>query len=622
MIFMGICGEKYYAKLKERALNLPNAPGVYLFLGQGRDEILYIGKAKNLKKRVVSYFANNKDARTQIGFLLSKVKHIDWVATTNEKEAFILEDQLIKKRKPCYNIRFKDDKTYINLVFDLSHPFPRPKIVRRPNIGKNLTILGPYPSAGVIRDLLRTLEPMFPLRTCSDLEMKNRARPCIRHSIGLCSAPCVGLIDQESYLDMVKGVIAILKGRLGDVTQFFKARIQGYAGKLEFEKAASLRDRLVLVNKSLEEQSVISYRGLKSADIWGIAHIERSLAAYRLKVRGGKLEDGYARFGEGLDVNQGENLVRLLTDVYKSGQEIPDVVYVPFELEEREGLKEVLKNTLGREVKIAVAQKKGAVRSLSIQACENARGKLIELSNNEVKHDKEMLDLKMVLDLRKLPRKIACFDVSNLSNQDVVASMVVFYNARPKKDAYRHFIIKGLNNAQNDFLAMKEVVSRAFKGVNKEIMAMDLVVIDGGKGQLNAAISALKSKGVKNIPIIGLAKKKSMNSFERIIMQDKDDPLVLPDYAHSLSLLKRVRNEAHRFAIMFHRKRRTKRFFASMLDGIPGIGKAYKQKLIAHFECLEKINEASLEELAFTLKISLAKAAKIKNTIESRFTPD
>ena len=609
---------KAHPELFDAWKRLPTGPGVYKFLDQG-GQVLYVGKAKNLQRRVGSYLTQ-KDIRSQVGFLLSKARGIDWVLTGNEKEALLLEDELIKRFRPRYNIRFRDDKTYISLVIDLSHPFPRPCIQRRPKPKKNQTILGPYPSGGVVRDLLHLLEPVFPVRTCSDTEFSNRVRPCLKHGLGLCSAPCVGLIGQDAYASLLKGIVSALRGRLADLKPLFKEQIERYAERCEFEKAAQLRDRLRMLEKALQTQCVIVYRGLKSADVWAMAQQGRLATAYRLCLREGRLEGGLAYHGQGLDVDPKETMTRLLSDAYTEGSNIPRVLYVPFQPEGKEALKELLSKRAELAVKIMTPPKgRPDVLALMAQADQNARQRLLERLDDGVKAKREILDLQMALKLSGSPETIAGFDASNLLGQDIVASMVVFKEGRPSKDHYRHFIVRSVKGGPNDFLSIKEAVGRGCGELSKAGLLPDLIVVDGGKGQLSLAKEALNELGYGEVPTIGIAKKHSSSDFERVILPYEDKPLILPEYSPALKLLKRLRNEAHRFAVTFHRKRRQKRALASWLDNVKGVGRLTKKRLLTRFATPRSLLDASLEDLAHAIHTTPNRAESIQKAFKEAF---
>lgn len=606
---------KAYPELFKAWKGLPSGPGVYKFLDQ-EGQVLYVGKAKNLQRRVGSYLTQ-KDTRSQVGFLLSKARGIDWVLTGNEKEALLLEDELIKRFRPRYNIRFRDDKTYISLVIDLSHSFPRPCIQRRPKAKKNQLILGPYPSGGVIRDLLHLLEPVFPVRTCSDTEFRNRVRPCLKHGLGLCSAPCVELIDQDAYARLLKGIVSALRGRLGELKPLFKEQIERYAERCEFEKAAQLRDRLKMLEQALQVQHVVVYQGLNSADVWALAQQGRLATAYRLCLREGRLEGGLAYHGQGLEVDPKETLTRLLTDAYAEGSNIPSVLYVPFLPEGKDALKELLSQRAGLDVKILTPPKAiPDVLALMAQAEQNARQRLLERLDDALKAEREILDLRMALRLPGPPKTIAGFDVSNLLGQDIVASMVVFREGRPSKEHYRHFIVRSVKDAPNDFLSIKEAVGRGLLELSKAGLSPDLIVVDGGRGQLSLAKEALNEHGYGAVPTIGIAKKHSSSDFERVILPDEDTPLILPEYAPALKLLKRLRNEAHRFAVTFHRKRRQKRALASWLDNVKGVGRLTKKRLLMRFATPRSLLDASYEDLADAIHTTPKRALSLKRALQ------
>lgn len=609
-----------YPELWEAWASLPSGPGVYKFL-DNEGHVLYVGKAKDLKKRVRSYLSQ-QDTRSQVGFLLSKAKGLDWVLTGNEKEALLLEDELIKKFRPRYNIRFRDDKTYISLVIDLSHPFPRPLIQRRPKPAKDRLILGPFPSGGVIRDLLHLMEPVFPVRSCSDAEFRNRVRPCLKHGLGLCSAPCVGLIDETEYAKLLKGIVSALKGRLGDIRPLIQEEIERLALRLEFEKAALLRDRMGLLEQTLQRQHVVFYRELDSVDVWAVAHQDRVIQAYRLRLREGRLEGGFSYQGLGLEPDVQAGLERLIVTTYKEESDIPKLLYVPSALEGKGALQDLLSQRAGFRVKVlSPAKNQPKVLGLMAQAEQNARQRLLDRLEDSSKTAGELLDLSLLLGLKGPPRILAGFDVSNLLGQDIVASMVVFVEGRPSKEHYRHFKIRSVMGMANDALSIKEAVLRGLGELKRMGSMPELVVVDGGRGQLSLAKEALDLSGFQEIPMIGIAKKHSSQDFERILLQDRQTPMILPDHTPALKLLKRLRNEAHRFAVSFHRKRRQKRALHSWLDRVKGVGLARKKCLIRRYATPKSLLDASIQELAETLNTTPGKAVRVYKALHETTSP-
>lgn len=609
-----------YPELWEAWQSAPSGPGVYRFLDKD-GLVLYVGKAKDLRKRLRSYL-NQQDTRSQVGFLLSKAKGLDWILTGNEKEALLLEDELIKQFRPRYNIRFRDDKTYISLVIDLSHPFPRPFIQRRPKPSKNRLILGPYPSAGAIRDLLHLLEPVFPVRSCSDAEFRNRVRPCLKHGLGLCSAPCVGLIGKEGYESLIHGIVSALRGRLGDVRRLMQKEIERLCSRLEFEKAALLRDRMSMLEQALQRQHVVFYRGLKSVDVWAVAHQDGMTQAYRLRLRDGRLEGGFSYHGSGLDSDAQASLERLIAHTYQEEAEIPRVLYVPFGLELKDALEDLLSQRAGFRVKVLTpSRNRPNILALMSQAEQNARQRLLERLNDSSRTEKELSDLSLLLGLKAPPRILAGFDASNLLGQDIVASMVVFMEGRPSKEHYRHFKIRSVMGAANDVLSIKEAVLRGLGELRRTASLPDLVVVDGGRGQLSLAKEALNLLGLQEIPLIGIAKKHTSQDFERIILEDERAPLVLPDHAPALKILKRLRNEAHRFAIAFHRKRRQKRTLESWLDHVQGVGLVRKKRLLSRYANPKSLLKASIQDLAETLKTTPEVAARVHRALQGTSPP-
>lgn len=590
--------------LTEKIKSLPTLPGVYLMKGRGG--ILYIGKAKNLRARVRSYFRRSGDARCSIRHLTSKVEDVDSIVTSNEKEALILEDTLLKKHKPRYNIRLKDDKAYVNIAITIKEKFPR-LIVTRKTRTDGTRYFGPNASARGVKDTVKFLRRLFPLCVCTPHEFRNRTRPCLDYQLGLCSAPAAGLIGEEEYRELVEGAIMFLEGRNRELIEMLKRRMSAASSSQRYEEAAKLRDQLRSIEATLEKQMVALHGG-KDMDVFGIYGRGNNLAIEALFVRGGRLtgtrDFTFARTGVLLE----DVLGSFLNQFYRRpGSFVPDEVILPLRIEEGRAIEEWLSQRKGR--KVAVRRPvRGEKARLVVLAEKNAEEaiKRLEVSRGDL----PLEELKKRLRLAAIPRTIEAFDISNMGGEEAVASMVVFRDGRPDKDLYRRYRIKTAG-APDDYAMMHEVLSMRFK---KEGSAPpNLVLVDGGKGQLNVALRVLEGLGIKGVASAALAKERELKG-ERVYIPGVKDPVFLKEGSQGDLLLRRVRDEAHRFAIAYHKKLRRKRI-GSVLEDIPGIGRVRRKLLFARFGDLEGIRNAGIEELTDVAGITKEIAQSIKKSL-------
>ncbi len=602
-------------ELDKKLENLPPLPGVYLFRDE-RGEVIYIGKAKNLRARVKSYFAEG-DTRFLFRFLRPKIADLEFMLTDTEKEALILENHLIKKYQPRYNIRLRDDKTYFHLRLTTSEKFPRLLLTRRPKKSKDL-IFGPFASAKKVRETIRLLQGIFPLRRCTTRSFQLRDRPCINYEIGKCSAPCAGKITPEEYQKIVEQVIKFLRGEGDELIAQLEEEMKKASEALEFEKAARLRDQIQAIRATLEKQKVEVNLPV-DRDVIGYWREADRAVIYRLGYRQGKLLIGQAQVLRKVQLEDKEVLSSYLKQFYSQQSFIPKEILIPFAVEDQEIIQEWLQDLSKRKVEIMVPEK-GEKRAQVELANQNAQ-KALEASDEREKIRKDALEeLKKLLRLRKTPHWIECYDISNLGEKLAVGSMVKFVDGEPQPSGYRRFRIKGVA-VQNDYEMMREILTRRFRRALEENQLLpDLIILDGGKGQLNIARAVLDELGIKEVELASLAKERQGEEEkkpERIYIPGIKDPIKLKS-SPAKHLLVRIRDEAHRFALSYHRLLRKKMATRSVLLEIPGIGPKKQQALLRHFGSLKKIQGASLEELLQVKGISKKDAQQIKEFFASQ----
>jgi excinuclease ABC subunit C len=606
----------FVEKLGGRIKRLPHEPGVYMFK-DAKGQVIYVGKAKELRTRVSSYLREGADGRHHIQFLLARAESLDYMVTETEQEALILENNLIKKHRPRYNIFLRDDKTYVNVRLNVDHPFPRLTIVRRPRKDK-AKYFGPYASAGSVRSTLRMLGRFFPLRTCSDAELAGRKRPCLYYHIGRCPAPCVGFVDEQSYRDTVNKVTMFLKGRGEDLVKSLEQRMEIEAAERRYEEAAKTRDQLSALQRTLEKQRVTSPQKT-DRDVIGVCRVSQKLAVQILSVRDSQLSGGSSHFFDNATFPTGEHLSSFLNQYYQSGAVIPAEIVISEPIEDEIVLKKYLAERREAAVKIIVPRR-GERRRLLDLALKNARA-VLDADGGSTRSRELLEELQDVLDLERFPRRIECYDVSNLGGSEAVASRVTFVDAEPAKALYRHYRIRTVSGA-DDYGMMEEILERSIvRGLNEGDLP-DLLVVDGGKGQMNVALRVLERLGVEGVGVLGIAKvreegrKKRVRGQERVYTPGLSEPLLLRDRTGPLHLLERIRDEAHRFAITYHKRLRSKRLEASALDAVPGVGPVLKRRLLGAFGSVAGIREAGVSELSTVQGVSRELATRIKEYLE------
>jgi len=598
---------------------LPDKPGVYL-MKDADENVLYVGKAVSLKNRVRSYFQSSRNLSLRIQSMVKQVDRVEYITTDSEVEALVLECNLIKEKRPKYNIRLRDDKQYPWVKVTLQETYPQVYITRSLKQDGS-KYYGPYTNVTALRDTVKLLRQIFPLRDCRyDLDRERVPRPCLNYHIKRCLAPCAGMVSSVTYREMIRQVCLFLEGRQGELAERLKREMEEAAEKREYEKAAVLRDRLRHVQAIMEKQKVVSETP-EDLDVFGIAQDRTGSVVQVFQVREGKLVGReYFILPEGEESSLSEVLEEFITRYYDGSAFIPKEILLPVDLEGRESIAEWLGRQRGSKVKLRIP-KKGDKLQLVEMARENA-GILLEQERNREKQRQNYVteileELQNVLEMNRIPQRIEGFDISNIQGTDAVASMVVFEDGMPKGSDYRRFKIRTVEGP-NDFAMMQEAVRRRFrKGLEerqhvatengKFAKFPDLLLIDGGKGQLSAVMEVLEELGLTHLYVIGLAKQE-----EEIFLPHREEPIRLSRRSQALMLLQRVRDEAHRFAVTYHKSLRTKRTLSSGLDGVPGIGPKKKQALMKRFGSLKRIREASVEELMQVPGISQELAEAVK----------
>ncbi len=576
---------------------LPDKPGCYLFKGQ-QGQVLYVGKANILKNRVRSYFQKSRPYHPRLNALIRKIADIEWIVTDSEVEALILENNLIKEHKPRYNVNLRDDKTY-PFIRITNEDFPQVFITRKV-VRDGSEYFGPYTEVKNVRFVLRTLRQIFPIRSCKyrltpEVIKQKKIDLCLDYYIKKCKGPCQGLQSKTDYQKMIDQVRKFLRGKTEELVKELEQQMQELAQKMEFEEAALVRDRLKALQKYRNSQKMVQ-GDFKDRDVFGVALQDKEACVVIFKIREGKII-GKKHFylKHPIWKEEPEILEEFLNQYYFSNQDIPQEIFLQTPLEFASGLEEWLRQQSKRKVRLLVPQK-GEKRKLVQLAVKNAHYLLDELQLQKMKKEQTVhftvTALHRDLNLPKPPLLIECFDISNIQGKDAVASMVCFENGKPKKSAYRRFKIRS-KQSPDDFAMMREVVYRRYSRLLKEKQRLpDLIVIDGGKGQLSSALQILKQLGAENQPIIGLAKR-----LEEIFVPGEKESKILPKNSSSLKLLQQIRDEAHRFAITYHRQSRKKRTLTSRLDNIEGVGPKRRRKLLHIFGSVKAIALANKQEL-------------------------
>lgn len=590
-------------ELEERLAQLPHQPGVYLMKDRS-GRVIYVGKAVNLSNRVRSYFnPGSSDTRAFVALLDRLLGSLETVVVTSEKEALLLENELIKKHRPRFNVQWRDDKNFLCLRLANEHRYPRLEMVRRPK-RDGARYFGPYASASSIRETVRVVNRFFQLRTCSDHVLESRKRPCLLHQIGRCPAPCVKPIPPEDYQRNVEAVGLFLEGRSEPLIETLRTRMKTVAAKLEFEEAARLRDQVIAIQRSVEKQAIATTESIDQ-DIFGLFREGDRITIFSLFVRGGRITGGQPHHFQS-EFPDDELVTSFVNQYYADDAFVPKEVLLPGSPNEPEALAELLSERKGEKVRVLVPQR-GEKTELVKLASKNAERAFSERKRGRDEVEQTLERLKERLQLSKLPHRMECFDISHFQGSALVASQVSALDTEPDPSRYRHYKLKTVEG-NDDFASMHEILTRRFKRGLEEGDLPDLIVIDGGKGQLAAAMAAMKDVGVEGVDMVGLAKSRDLDSVnadvqqdrspERVFLVGRKDPIVLPQTSPELFALTRLRDEAHRFAITFQRKLNRKRGLSSALDQVPGVGEARRTALLRHFGSLKRVREASIEEIA------------------------
>lgn len=589
-------------------------PGVYI-MKDANGKVVYVGKAGNLHKRISSYFMQpaHQDNKTRV--LVKKISTFETIITKTEKEALILESTLIKQYKPRYNVVLKDDKQYPCLCLNINQSYPSLSIVRK--IKKDGSIyFGPFTSSGAVRQTLNIINKTFKLRKCKTKEFKNRPRPCLNFQIKTCLAPCCLDVDKNAYDEMVKEVTQFLKGKTPALINRIKKEMSIAAEALEFERAAELRDKISDLEETLEKQVVVS-TDFTDRDILGIAEADEFSIITLLFIRGGCLF-GMRHFSFSETILTNAELIRsFIRQYYEKSPFIPMEILLPISIEDASLLEDWLYSIKGKKVSI-IHPKQGEKVNLLKMASLNAENRLKEKITSLADDIDLLAGLQRRLKMDRPPKRIECFDNSNISGKEPVAGMVVFEQAKPEKSSYRKYRIKGVFKP-DDYACMYEVLKRRYAKPEESMPYPDVLLVDGGKGQLSIALTAIKELKLEGkFSIIGIAKKdkKRGEITDKIYLPGRVNPVNFGREGELLLFLQRIRDEAHRFAISFHRKRRGKASLHSVLDAIPSVGEKRKAILLKHFKSIKKIQAATLEELSAVPGISHAVAKAVKSALQ------
>jgi excinuclease ABC subunit C len=593
----------------------PAQPGVYL-MKDASGTTLYIGKAKQLKNRIKQYFSNSRDQRPMVPFLIQQVAHIDTIVVPSEKEALLLENTLIKKHQPKFNAVLKDDKTFISLMINSKHPWPMIRLIRYKGASKTDGLyFGPYTSAYSARQTYELLTRLFPLRQCSDEELKRRTRPCLLYSIKRCIAPCVGKCTKAEYDTFVDGAIKFLKGQNKEILKKLYAEMKSASDRMEYERAASFLQTIRQIEHVVHAQTVVVKVNGKNSDVLGLYREGEEVMLVQLQFREGNLV-GSEHYPFTNILEEDEDLITSFILQHYSHQEgLPEEILVPIPLKEIDLVSEIFSE------KIAILHPlKGGKRALIDIAEQNAKAIFQQEKDHQELKEKMLLDLQEILKLNRYPKRIECFDTSHISGTDPVASMVAFTNAQKDTKRTRLFKIKEAQRG-DDYGAMREVLKRHLIRSKEADDLPDLIIVDGGKGQLNIALEVFRELDIASVDLISLAKEEGRHdkgmTAERVFLPGNSDPIHLNPRSSLLFLLQKLRDEAHRKAIGFHRERRKRRALTSALDRIPGIGSVKRVRLLKHFGSVEKIRLASDEELKQVKGISSKDIAMLRSHLGS-----
>jgi excinuclease ABC subunit C len=622
-----------HSEFDQKLDTLPERPGIYLMRGADQT-VLYVGKAVVLRNRVRSYFHAGARHDPKVVRLVSEIVDLDWIVTDTELEALILENELIKRYHPRFNVRLRDDKTYPYIKLHWQDDFPKVSIVRRME-RDGARYYGPFTSAYAVRQTLDALRRVFPYLDCNRVITGRDPKPCLYFHIKRCTGPCIGAINREGYRNVIAGLGDFLEGRSDEVLAQLTARMEAAAEHLQFERAAQLRDQIRAARQIVERQKVVSGKQ-EDEDVIAFAQDPRTGEAcvQVFFIRRGKLIGRESFVLEGVESDQnGELISAFVKQFYDDAAQVPPSILLPKDLDERRIIEQWLRGKRGGQKVVLQVPKRGPKRHLVKMAADNAATTLTSLQAqwqaDTHRQTEALTQLQEALGLPAPPSRIECFDISTLQGTSTVGSMVAFAKGTPEKGDYRRFTVKGrgAQGEPDDYAAMREVLRRRFRRAVEDVMSdpgskarkseaawkrlPDLLIVDGGKGQLGVAVEVLSEFGLTEVvPVVGLAKQN-----EELFLPGRPDGLQLPRGTQALFLLQRIRDEAHRFAITFHRQKRGKRAIASVLESVHGIGPARRKALLQHFGSVEAIRQASIEEIAAVPGMNLAAAQSLRESL-------
>ena len=611
-----------------RAKSFPQSPGIYLMKNL-REQVIYVGKAKNLRKRVVSYFMKTSEKSVKGKLLLHHLRSIDYVVTRGEVEAFLLEASFIKKHRPRYNIRLKDDKFYPYIYINWQHSFPRLFLKRRVERDGGF-YFGPYSSALSVRQSLRAMNQLFQIRDCSDSDFKNRKKPCLTYQMGYCQAPCVDYVSSEIYRKNIKKVLLFLRGQSENLLKEQESAMHKAAKEEKFEVAARLRDGLYAIQSILEKQSVIDAESRLNQDAIGFFANEQGSLLQIFYIRQGRVLGNRFYFfpqwnAKASEAETKDWLVEFINQYYLDNI-LPDELLLPLDLGRQlcSLLQRVFYERSGRSVRVLFATSKRG-QALVQMANDNAEHHFASYVRKAKDQQLALLQIQKKLHLPKLPLRMECYDISHFQGGQTVASEVVFEEGLPRKDQYRSYSIRDSEGKADDYSSLYEVLSRRLKHQEQE--EPQLLLIDGGKGQLQKVCLALEDLKCAHIPVAAIAKARTERDFssknivrseERLFLPKRKNPIVFPKNSPALKLLTFLRDEAHRFALQQHRRLRYRKNFSSFLDGIQGIGMKKKQLLLKHFSSSQELLEAGASKIASLQGFSISQAQSLLHQLLER----
>ena len=605
-------------RLREMAAQLPQSAGVYLFKNP-RGKVLYVGKAVDLRARVRQYLSGT-DERQMVPFLVHHASSVEVIVTTTEKEALLLENTLIKKHRPRFNVKLRDDSNYLHLRLDLSESWPRYRVVRRIK-QDGARYFGPFASAAKARQTLTFTQRAYPLRTCSDQVLKTRRRPCLLHQMGRCVAPCVDLVEPDAYRSLAEASTHLLEGRTTLAMKDIKARMFKASAAEDFETAARWRDLMRSILETTERQQVVDPR-LSDRDVWGLHRQGFHVAVAVLPIREGVMSEPIVQLAEGVIQTDAEFLSSAINLAYASGAPIPAEVLVPVMPPDAESLEDVLSERRGRRVRMVQPQRGEKVRLLGL-ARRNAKVRFEQAHDADARRMAALEELAQLLKLPGPPHRMECFDNSHLGGTHPVAAMAVFIDGRPDRAEYRNYKIKEAMGG-DDYAGMREILTRRLRRCLESSTFPDLLVIDGGRGQVGVACAVLEDLGLDELPVIGLSKPRTERSrgdrsaSDKIVLPHVRDPIRLPKTSGALRMLQYLRDETHSHAVTFQRKRRRGQTLKSVLEAIPGVGATRRSALLKHLGSASGVAKASVSTLMEVPGIGRETAEQIRQAFAPR----